>query len=95
MNLLYLRFWLGNLVEFTAKSLMADSDHQTDMRGGQNLREKGKERKKGTKMNLLYQRFWLGSLVVFAARSVMAYYDRQTDERGVQNLREKAEGKKM
>jgi len=36
---------------------MADSDRQTDERGGQNLREKGEERKKGTKMNLLYQRF--------------------------------------
>ena len=31
---------------------MADSDHQTDERGGQNLREKGEERKNGTKMNL-------------------------------------------
>jgi len=30
------------------------SDHQTDERGGRNLREKGEERKKGTKMNLLY-----------------------------------------
>jgi len=28
---------------------MADSDHQTDERGGQNLREKGEERKKGNK----------------------------------------------
>jgi len=31
---------------------MADSGHQTDERGGQNLREKGEERKNGTKMNL-------------------------------------------
>jgi len=28
---------------------MADSDHQTDERGGQNLREKGEERKKEQK----------------------------------------------
>jgi len=36
---------------------MADSNHQTDERGGQNLREKGEERKKRTKMNILYERF--------------------------------------
>jgi len=36
---------------------MADFDHQIDERGGQNLREKGDERKKRTKMNILYERF--------------------------------------
>jgi len=36
---------------------MADSDHQTDERGGRNLIEKGDERKKGTKMNILYEKF--------------------------------------
>jgi len=49
MNLLYLRFWLDNLVDFTTKSLMVDSDRQTGKRGGQNLREKGDERKKEQK----------------------------------------------
>jgi len=48
---------------------MADSDRQTDNRGDKNIREKGKERKKGIKMNLLYQRFWSGSLLDLAARS--------------------------
>jgi len=33
---------------------MADSE--TDERGGQNLREKGEEKKKGTKFNILYER---------------------------------------
>jgi len=37
---------------------MAVCDQQTDERGGQNLREKGEERTKGTKMNILYERFW-------------------------------------
>jgi len=36
---------------------MADSDHQTDERGGPNLREKGEERKKETKMNILRSDF--------------------------------------
>jgi len=36
---------------------MADSDHQTDERGGQNLRERREERKKETKMNILYESF--------------------------------------
>ena len=51
MNLLYLRFWSENLVEFNAKSPMADSDRQTDEQGDQNLREKGEEKEKGKKWN--------------------------------------------
>jgi len=54
MNLLYQRFWSGNLVVFIAMSLMVYSDHQTDDRGSQNLRENGEERKK---MKLL-ERWW-------------------------------------
>ena len=73
---------------------MADSDHQTDERAGQNLREKGEERKKGTKMNLLYERFWPASLVDLTAKSLMVDSDRQTDERGGQNLRGKGEERK-
>jgi len=46
MNLPYIRFWLGNLVEFTVRNPMADSNRQIDKRGGQNLREKEEERKK-------------------------------------------------
>ena len=48
MNLLYQRVSLGSLVVFSVRSLLADSDHQTDKRGCQNLREKGEERKKET-----------------------------------------------
>jgi len=70
---------------------MADSNHQTNEREDQNLREKGKERKKETKMNLLYQRFWSASLVELAARSLMVDSDRQTNERGGRNLKEKEE----
>ena len=69
---------------------MADSDHQTDERGGQNLREKGEERKKGTKMNILYERFWWVNIVDLAARSPMVDFDRQTDEQGGRDFREKA-----
>jgi len=36
---------------------MADSDHQTDKRAGQNLREKGEKRKKGNKNELTHERF--------------------------------------
>jgi len=54
MNLLYLRFWSDNLIGFTARSPMADSDRQTNKWGDQNLREKGE---KG-KMKLL-KRWWL------------------------------------
>ena len=74
---------------------MVDSDRQTDERGNQNVKGKGEERKKGTKMNLFYQRFWSGSLVNLAARSLMVDSDRQTDERGGQNLIEKGEERKM
>jgi len=94
MNLLYLRFWSGNLVEFTAMSPMTDSNHQNDERGGQNLREKGEKRKNGTKMNLLYQRFWSGNIVDLDVKSLMVDSDRQTDERGGQNLREKKKERK-
>jgi len=45
MNLFYMRFWSDNLVEFTAKNPMADSDRQTDKRRDHNLREKEEERK--------------------------------------------------
>ena len=73
---------------------MADSDHQTDERGGRNLREKGDERKKGTKMNILYEKFWSVNLVDLAARSPMVDSDRQTGERGGRDFREKAEERK-
>ena len=43
MNLLYLRFWSGNLVEFTAKSPMVDSDHETKILEGRE--RKGKKNK--------------------------------------------------
>jgi len=39
---------MGNIVEFTVRNPMADSDHQTDKRGGQNLREKGEKKEKIT-----------------------------------------------
>ena len=73
---------------------MADSDHQTDKRAGQNLREKGEKRKKGNKNELTHERFWSGSLVDLAAKSLVVDSDRQTDERGGQNLREKGEERK-
>jgi len=46
MNLLYQRFWSGHLVVFAVRSLIIDSDRQTNEHGGQNLREKADERKK-------------------------------------------------
>jgi len=52
MNLLYLRFWSVNLVEFTVRSPMADSDRWSDEWGGRNFREKVEERKKGNKNEL-------------------------------------------
>ena len=71
---------------------MADSE--TDERGGQNLREKGEEKKKGTKFNILYERLWSVNLVDLAAKSPMVDSDRQTDERGGRDFREKAEERK-
>ena len=49
MNLSYMRFWSGNLVEFNVRSPMVDFDHQTDKQGGQNLIGKREERKKKQK----------------------------------------------
>jgi len=47
MNLLYLRFWLDNLVEFTDRSPIVDSDRQTNEREGQNYKKKkGKKNEK-------------------------------------------------
>jgi len=43
MNLVYLRFWSGNLVVFVVRSLTAYSDRQVDEWRGQNLRENGDE----------------------------------------------------
>jgi len=39
---------IDSLVVFASRSLMAYSDHQTDERGGQNLRENVEEREKKT-----------------------------------------------